>query len=195
MRFHLGPIPDEFVPDSSWRPIREPGPVLLQFLALPIGLGGAWGVAFCWQRLGVPALHLPGSQEILLAIAVFLSLPVLIVVHELLHAVVHPGFGRSPATVLGAWPRRLLFYAHYSGPLTRERFLLVFATPFLGITALPLAFASVGGIPPYWTLAAAWFSTWNALFACGDCFGFALILCQVPRGASVQNQGWRTYWK
>jgi hypothetical protein len=33
------------------------------------------------------------------------------------------------------------------------------------------------------------------MFACGDFVGFALILFQVPRAATVRNQGWRTYWK
>jgi hypothetical protein len=76
-------------------------------------------------------------------IGVALSFPALILVHELLHAVVHPGYGFTDATVIGAWPSKLLFYAHYCGPLSRERFLLVFAMPTLVITGLPL----VGSMP------------------------------------------------
>jgi hypothetical protein len=88
-----------------------------------------------------------------------------------------------------------MLYAHYSGPLTRNRFLAVFAMPLLVITVLPLVIAALGLVPKALFLPVAWFSTWNAMAACGDIFGIALILFQVPRGAIVQNQSWRTYWK
>jgi hypothetical protein len=196
MRLRLGPIPDEFTPDSSWRPIREPGPIVTQICALPLGIGAAVLAAYCWHKVGTSAsFQISGSHAVLFLVALVLSFPTLIVVHELLHAIVHPRFGRSPATIIGAWPSRLLFYAHYSGALSRDRLLLVFAMPFLGITVLPLAVAALGLIPPALTATAAWFSTWNALFACGDYFGFALILAQVPRKAVLQNQGWHTFWK
>lgn len=168
----------------------------MQFFALPIGLGLGLLVGYCWHLVGTPAsLRIEGRYAGLFGLGLLLSFPVLIIVHELLHAIVHPHFGRSPATIIGAWPSRLLFYAHYSGPLTRDRFLAVFAMPLLVITVLPLVAASIGLVPPGLMLAAAWFSTWNAIFACGDCFGMALIWCQVPRAAILQNQSWRTYWK
>jgi hypothetical protein len=37
-------------------------------------------------------------------------------------------------------------------------------------------------------------SVLNALVACGDLFGIGLLLWQVPRAATVRNQGWRTFW-
>jgi len=55
MRFNLGPVPDEFTPDGTWRPIREPGPIVMQFLALPLGLGIASVVGYGWHRVGMPA--------------------------------------------------------------------------------------------------------------------------------------------
>ena len=196
MRIHIGPIPDEFTPDNSWRPIREPAPVMMQVLATPIGLAVFLAVLYCWHRIGASSpLQLHGSRAALLLVALFLSFPLLIIIHEILHALVHPHFGRSALTVLGAWPKPLMFYAHYSGPLTRNRFLAVFAMPFLVITILPLIIGATGLLPPTLTMAAAWFSSWNAFFACGDIFGFALILFQVPSTAIVQNQSYRTYWK
>lgn len=196
MRFRLGSIPDDFTPDSSWRPIREPGPVAAQFLALPIGLGAALLIGYCWLLVSVPSsMRIEGHHAPLDVEALLLSFPVLIAIHELLHAIAHPHFGRSSATVIGAWPSRLLFYAHYCGPLSRNRFLAIFAMPFLIISVLPLAVAAAGVLPSGVMMWAAWFSIWNALFACGDCTGMALILFQVPRAAIVQNQGWRTYWR
>jgi hypothetical protein len=53
------------------------------------------------------------------------SLMALVVVHELIHAMVHPHGGKSDTTILGLWPSRLLFYAHYDGELTRYRFIAI----------------------------------------------------------------------
>jgi len=41
----------------------------------------------------------------------------------------------------------------------------------------------------------AFISSFNALLACGDVLGVALLLFQIPANATVRNQGWRTYWK
>ena len=166
----------------------------MQLFAVPIGVGMAAFLIYCWHRIGVP-ISLLVESSVFFRVCLLLSVPALIVVHELLHAVVHPDFGRSRLTIIGAWPSRLLFYAHYSGPLTRDRFVAVLAMPFLVITVLPLAVVATGVLPPGVTMAAAWFSTCNALFACGDYFGIGLILAQVPRSAIVQNKSWRTYWK
>ncbi len=168
----------------------------MQLFALPIAIILSLAVGYCWLHVLPPAsMDINGAHPALIAFIPPFSLAVLVVVHELLHAIVHPRLGRTPATIIGLWPSRLLFFAHYSGPLTRNRFLLVFAMPFLVITILPLAVAATGILPSLLVFVTAWFSFWNAAFACGDCLGMALILFQIPRSAIVQNKGWRTYWK
>jgi putative zincin peptidase len=200
MRFHLGAIPEgpDFPSEASWRPIREPGPLLMQFCALPLGLIAFVAVGWCWARL-VTWSFIPSSAPgmgLLFAALFFLSMPAIIVVHELIHAGVHPEFGKSPATVVGFWPSKLVFYAHYEGELSRNRFLAVFLMPFLVITILPLCIVLVLGLPSgLGTALVAWCSTWNALLACGDLFGAALVAFQVPPRAIVRNHGWRTFWK
>jgi hypothetical protein len=196
MRFHLGSIPDEFTPSDAWRPIREPGPLLMQCIAAPIGLVSALLTGYGWAQAGLAnAPRLASPNTALLIALLVASFPALIIVHEFVHAVVYPRFGLTSATIIGLWPRRLLFYAHHSGPLARNRFLVVFAMPLLVITIVPLAIALAGLLPPFLFAWTAWFSTWNALFACGDILGFCLIFFQVPRHALVQNQSWSTYWK
>jgi len=193
MRLHLGSVPDDFSPDGSWRAIREPAVGRLHVLALPIGFGAALLTWYCWRLVGgLGSFQFHGGLGLL---GMVLSLPVLIVVHELLHALVHPQFGCSRSTVLGVWPSRLICYAHYSGPLDRDRLLLVLAMPFFVVTVVPLALAGTAGLPPGLTMWAAWFSTWNALCACGDYVGVALIWYQVPPTATVQNRGWWTHWR
>jgi hypothetical protein len=197
MKFHIGAIPeDDFEPDDSWRAMREPGPLLMQLFALPIAIALLAIFAFLWMRF-VRMEPLPILQEspVLFGLAVIASFPLLIFVHELFHAVAHPGYGLRPATIIGAWPEKLLFYAHYCGVLKRNQFLLVFAMPFLVISVLPLVIAAVGILPPSLASVAAWFSIWNALFACGDVFGFFLVLAQIPSNSMVKNKGWYTFWK
>src|SRR2546422_5849371 len=125
MRFHLGAIPSspDFVPDASWRSMRQaPSPWLENLLALPIGVVAAVTVAVLWflvtpLRNITPAMSLP---TFLLAFAG------LVVVHEDIHALVHPMAGRSPHSILGFWPS-LGFYAHYDGEMSRNR--LVASSP------------------------------------------------------------------
>ncbi len=197
MKFHFGAIPeDDFEPDDSWRALREPGPLLMQLFAFPIAIALLAIFAFLWKRF-VAMEPLPIRQEhsMLFGLAAIASFPLLIIVHELFHAAAHPGYGRHPATIIGAWPVKLMFYAHYCGELKRNQFLLIFAMPFLAISVLPLVIAAVGILPPPLASVAAWFSIWNGLFACGDVFCFFLVLSQIPPNAIVRNKGWYTFWK
>ncbi len=196
MKLHLGALPEEFEPDESWRGIVEPSPILLQFLAAPIAI--ATGAVFLWlwhHVLELESPHIPTGWELTAQLAMFASFPALIVVHELLHAVCYPQFGWNAQTLIGCWPSRMLFYAYYNGAMPRNRFLLVFAMPFLVLSVLPLLIAFTVALPEIISSVLAWFSIWNAIFACGDILGFALIVAQVPGAALVRNRGWRSYWK
>lgn len=195
MKFHLGALPDGFDPDESWRSIVEPSPILLQFLGVPVALA-AGGLFFYWWQFIVSfeSPHIPAGWEVATQVAILASFPVLILVHEILHALTYPGYGLGNETLIGCWPSRMLFYAYYDGAMSRERFLLVFAMPFLVISVLPLLIAATLPMPEIATSIMAWFSIWNAIFACGDILGFVLILAQVPRGALIRNKSWRSYW-
>jgi hypothetical protein len=162
----------------------------MQLLALPIGIGLLLLVGALWiwaTPLPTRFFKSPNFPE-----AALLSLVALVAVHELTHAMVHPNGGNSDKTILGLWPSRLLFYAHYDGELTRNRFIAILAMPTLVITLLPLALAMVTqkshGI-------VAWISSMNVLFACGDVFGILLLAVQVPARAVCHNSGWRTFWR
>ena len=190
MRFHLGAIPEapEFRPEPPWRPLREPTPWVMQLLAVPIGIATAAGVAVLWiltTPLGEVAMKWSAS-------AFLLSFAGLIVVHELIHAAVHPLQGRSPHSILGFWPSRILFYAAYTGELTRNRFIAILLMPLVVISFVPLMVAAALQLTSAWM---AFVSAFNALLACGDIFGAGLVWWQVPATAIVRNQGWRTYWR
>jgi len=189
MRFHLGAVPatPDFSPDANWHPLREPSPWLMQLLALPIGISACVAVGVLWFLL-TPLRNLPFDAPV----SLLSSLLILIPIHELVHALAHPGSGRYTDTILGFWPSRLMFYAHYAGELSRARFIIILLTPLFAISFVPLIVCMVArqaaGL-------LAFCSGLNALCACGDMFGVALLLLQIPSDASVRNQGWRTYWR
>jgi hypothetical protein len=160
----------------------------MQFLALPIGIAAAAGVAALW----IMATPLGEAAWKLSASAFLLSLAGIIVVHELIHAAVHPLQGRSAHSILGLWPSRILFYAAYTGELTRNRFIAILLMPLAVISFVPLLVAAVVQMTSTWL---AFVSAFNALLACGDILGAGMVWWQVPATAIVRNQGWRTYWR
>ena len=190
MRFHLGAVPfsPEFVPDASWKPIREPRPWLLQFIALPIGIVTAALVAVLWVSLtpvSLATFTMPSPSFLISVIG-------MVVVHEVLHAVVHPAAGCSSHSIIGFWPKCGAFYAHYDGELSRNRFLLIGLMPLFVITISPLLVSAALQTSCGWV---AFVSSFNALVASGDVFAAGAILFQIPANATVRNQGWRTYWR
>ncbi len=192
MRVHLGAIPNspDFVPDESWKPIREPSPWLMQLIAFPIGVVAAVLIVVLW--FAATPLRLPSPMPIISPFVFLALFAGIVVVHELIHAAVHPMAGRSPHSILGFWPSRLLFYAHYDGELGRNRFVVILLMPLLVISIVPLVVAVVTQAPSGWV---AFVSAFNAFAACGDILGAGLILVQIPSTAILRNQGWKTYWQ
>jgi hypothetical protein len=192
VRLHYGAIPEnqDFQPDAEgWHSIREPGPIAMQFIAIPVALVllAIWAAClfsiqhnwFPWRDAGV---------DINTLLVLFLIVPV----HELLHAVTHPGWGASSNSIIGLWLSKGLFYAHYEGEMSRNRFLLVFLMPLIILGVIPTLLIMIF---PKLTQDLLWLSLSGTIFACGDLVGVGFIFFQVPRSAIVQNKGWRTYWK
>jgi hypothetical protein len=205
MRFHYGAIPEEaeFDPQAKgWASIREPGPLLLNVLGVPAALLMAViaiGLVSLARKGGPQAIWRfaegdPTTVPILPILAViFLSIPL----HELLHVFAHPHFGLSSDSVLGFWLSRGLFYAHFEGEMSRNRFLVVFAMPFLVLSLLPVVVIALIGestssmLPGYLVIVALV----NSVLAAGDALGFVLMISQIPGTAVVRNKGWRSFWK
>jgi hypothetical protein len=187
MRFTLGPPPSSCTVGPAWTALKEPGPWAMQAVAVPVG--AALAVAALGGWVCIAPVSLPRSEGTLVLIG---WLCVLIPAHEWLHAVAHPSFGLTPQTVVGFWPSRLLFFAHYDGCLSRNRLILVFLLPTLVLTLLPVLLATV------WRIHSDWFvfvSSLNALIAGVDVCSVLLLISQVPVSARVQNEGYKTYWQ
>ncbi len=199
MRLHYGAVPEDshFDPvEDGWTRVREPGPFGIQIMALPaivliyIVLGGLIYLAL---PRGISEFEFQ-PLNIVSWIVFLLFIPV----HELLHALCHPGWGMTPNTVIGLWPSRLLFYAFYQGQVKRGRLLVAFATPFVVLSLLPIGLLAAAKILfPMASLVTTLvlLSLLNGAAASGDVIGFCLVLFQIPAGATVRNKGWRSYWK
>ena len=190
MRFHLGAIPSspDFVPDASWRRLREPSPWPEKLVVFPIGVAAAAIVAGLWflitpLRDVTPALSLRGF---------LFSFVGIVVVHELIHALVHPMAGRSPHSIMGFSPSQMFFYANYDGEMSRNRLVAILLMPLLIISIVPLLVSAVAQVSSGWV---AFVSAFNALCACADLLLAGSVLFQIPATAIVRFKSWRIFWK
>jgi hypothetical protein len=189
MKLHWGAIPEnkDFDPEAEgWSGIREPNPIAIQFIAVPVALAVIPLLGSLFYLIW-PASPASASTWLIMIFMVGL-----IPAHELLHAICFPGGLHSPQTLIGIWPARLLFYAHYEGVMPRNRFLLTFAMPFLVLSLLPIVIIALTRWP---ALDFLFLSLVNGAAASGDIIGIFLVAFQVPRNTMVRNKGWRTYWK
>ena len=141
MRFHLGAIPSspDFVPGAPWKALRQPpAPWIENLLALPIGVVAAVTVAALWFFV-TPLRDITPKMSLLTFLLLFAGL---VVVHEGIHALVHPMAGLSPRTTLGFWPS-LGFYAGYDGEMSRNRLVACLLMPLLVISIFPLLVSAV----------------------------------------------------
>lgn len=193
MRFHLGDIPEsaDFLPDASWQQLKESSVWRFQLIAFPIGIVAAAVFALLWITV-TPLAHEWRTLFPLPVLGFAVCLTGVLIVHELLHAAVHPMAGRWQRTVLGFWPSRMFLYATYEGDLTRNRYFAVLLTPFAVISIVPLVVAGVAQASNVWV---AYSSIVNAYLACGDILATGVLLFEVPANAVIRNQGMKAYFR
>ena len=190
MRFQFGAIPSspDFVPDASWRSLRQPSSIWMEhLLALPIGVVAGVTVAALWflvtpLRDITPAISLPAFLLLFAGFGV---------AHELSHALAHPMAGLSPHSILGFWPS-VGFYANYDGEMSRNRLVAILLMPLLTISIVPLLVSAVIQLSSGWV---AFFSAFNFLCGCGDMLLAGLVLFQIPATAIVRFKSWRIFWR
>lgn len=193
MRWEWGSIPETpgFEParDGCWRPLEEPDLERFKAIAVVTMTVSLLPLLAMWWWAADRAGANPWGPSMAWAA---LSLPLLVVMHELVHMAAHPGAGGRDETVLGGILRQGLFFAMYLGEMSRERLLWILAAPLLTLTVLPwLVCMAMREYSPYW----AAISVINGVSACGDITAIFLVLRGAPRGAVVRNQGWQTWWR
>lgn len=192
MRFHFGDIPrsPDFVPEASWKPLRQPSHWMELLAAYPIGIVAAGMVVVLW--LAITPFQVQDVTSTMSLRGFLVLIAGMVVVHELIHLVVHPMSGRSQHSIVGAGGPTTGVYAHYAGEMTRNRFVAVLLMPLVIISFVPLLVAAVAQMSSGWI---AFISAFNAFGACADILDAGLVLFQIPATATVRCRGLRIYWR
>jgi hypothetical protein len=161
--------------------------MLENLLALPFGIVAVGTVAALWF-LVTPFRDITLAMSLPTFLLLFAGL---VVVHELIHALVHPMAGLSSRSILGFWAS-MGFYAHYDGEMSRNRLVACLLMPLLIISIVPLLVSAVTQVSSGWV---AFVSALNALCACADLLLAGSVLVQIPATAVVRFKSWRIFWR
>ena len=189
MKLRLGAVPDagSFDPEAEgFVCLREPRDSTFLAASIPVGFVLLVLLAFGWQ------VWWPAGCYLLSPVDFALGIVAVIVVHEWIHALTLPDQGAGENTVFGFYPRQLIFYTHYEGPIDRDQFLLAFVSPFVMLSVIPLVFCASLGEP---STLLRFVSLLNGLGCSADILGFFLILRGVPKNAIIRTKGWKTWWQ
>jgi hypothetical protein len=202
MRFCVGvPAPNvEFQPErEGWTKFREPPMFVFWLLALPVaaltlvGLLVAIGsVGDTSAKIVIRTGDVTAWQVAFVAVLTLLGFVAVIAVHEVVHLLMHPRHGRSQDSVVGVWPRAVVFYASYDNAVSRARFLVMVGAPFVLLSAGPVVLFWLTGRVRLWLVFVALV---NGIGSCFDVLVIGMVLAQVPSRALIRNKGWLTYWK
>jgi hypothetical protein len=182
------------------RSIRQPGKwvstilaSLAGFILLAIPVLGLMVYSFLHER---PQEVLSAGDGAGMWIAVFLAFFLCIPVHELLHAVLYPDFGRSDSTVLFVAWRKLQFGVYYEGCISRTRWLAMRLFPILGLTILPLIawLAAIDGLTTSLETFLMVLVITNSVGSGGDLVAALIVLLQVPATGMLNFYRGRAYW-
>lgn len=189
MRLHFGSIPESTAvqPGETWVAAKEPPAWLVRWV-----LSGPVSILLAFLALAAVIRYTELSSDGISFAGFFIVYVALIPVHELIHVAAHPDRGLSRQTVVGFWPAKLVFFAHYEGTRSKSNLMLGLIAPFLFLTLVPLA-ASIAFGWRSWAIGTA--VVLNAAVSSIDVLGFFFVLMGVPTGAVVHNRGWYTYWK
>lgn len=188
MKFIFGQMPkdDSFSPEEhGWTFLKEPLPSTLLLIAVLLGVFFGLGTTFLWVTLT------PIELSRLNLLYTLLAFPCIIPLHELAHALILPLKKGEHQTFFGFWPARFAFYVYYTGPLSRPKYMTISIFPYVLLSILPLLICAMFRTASF---IVAYASIANS-FLCGADFAtFLIILCRVPPGAVLRQQGCDTWW-
>ena len=202
MRFHIGAVPEDpsFQPEAEgWSSLDEPGPVAVQWIAIPIAVVVAIFLMACFNAAIPRGIY--QSKLVILSFQIwqpFLAIMLLVPLHEIIHAFCYPHYGATDQTLIGVWPQKILVYAFYQGAMTRARFIITMLTPFLVLSFLPVFSVALFRQPPLsgefltFLIVA---SILNGIASSADILAAALVFWRLPRQAVIRTKGWKSYWK
>lgn len=194
MKIEIGPFQEDntFLPDNDWTPLREFSIRDFQKRAIPLCLFNTALFGFLWLFF-TPVSQAMGKAPVPGMIFLnFSILVVVIVIHELIHALVHPGLGLSGKTVIRFWPSKMFVCTYYLGEITRNRSIAVQSMPVVVLSVLPLLAAIIMQTAPLWL---AYTSIVNAFIASGDIVAVVMTIRELPGNSIIRTTGWNGYYR
>jgi hypothetical protein len=205
MRLQFGDSPktEEMSPEEqNWQIIHSPRARPTYWLAALIGL--ALSIGLC-VGLGLLSGVLGDRRGMATAgdsaMSWWVALSVLVVyipLHELLHLLGQPEWGRSSRSVVVVWPARLRFGVYYEGCMSRRRWVGMRLAPLVMLSVLPaglLALLQVHPLSVELEIGLQILMVVNALGSGGDVIAVLLVLAQVPPSGQLCFRAGRAYWR
>ncbi len=182
---------------DGWEKIKEPSSFMAAVVfSLPFMiLAGIIGYLIIshFDNVFVESLKVfieQGTVDIDIRFDYILYTYLVILLHELLHAVLIPGFPRSDNTCFGIRPWGGFVFT--TERMAKCRFLVISVAPFILLSVLlPVILGFLGLLSGI----IAFIVMLNALASSVDLLNAFLVLIQVPGGSTMVNNGFETYYK
>ncbi|HMY40294.1 MAG TPA: DUF3267 domain-containing protein, partial [Marinagarivorans sp.] len=191
MRFILGGPPiDPFLASTDaigWKPLTKTGFVKYS-IAVAIAtliVGGATLAALEYSGVFSYSVYAKSHADSVYFITL-LSIVLIVVPHELVHLLLMPNFGLSNSSMVGFWPKKIIFYAFHVGQMSKLRILAVVAGPLIVLTVMPIALSAALGVTSN-VIGLAALS--NALVTGIDIMTLCKLLLEVPKSGCIRQSG------
>ncbi len=187
---------------QGWRVIRSPDVRLGYWLAALVGLvllgGLCIGLSLWSLAVGDSGGLATAGESATPWGVVLVVLVVYIPLHELLHLLGQPEWGRSSQSVVVIWPARLRFGVYYEGCMSRRRWLVMRLAPLIVLSVLPAGLLALMQVWPQSVeldIGLQVLMVVNALGSGGDVIAALLVAGQVPPSGRLCFRGGRAYWR
>ncbi len=205
MRLQIGdPAKAEETPPETegWQIIHSPRARVGYWLAALIGLALSAGLCIGIGLLSWVVHNRSGMSTAADSAtpwgAILIVLVIYIPLHELLHLLGQPEWGRSSRSVVVVWPARLRFGVYYEGCMSRRRWIGMRLLPLVVLSVLPaglLALLQMRTLSIELEIGLQVLVMLNTLGSGGDVFAVLLVLKQVPPSGQLCFQAGRAYWR
>ncbi|MDZ4131680.1 MAG: DUF3267 domain-containing protein [Dethiobacteria bacterium] len=182
---------------AGWIQVKEASNLFSAFLfSIPFMLLNAALSIFVMfqldQTLGRAILELYsfGSWSFTIRFDYIIIIYLLILLHEVIHLVLVPGFASSEKTFFGIKPWGGFVYT--TEKISKKRYLLISIAPYVVISLLLPVVLSINGLLNGFIV---FLVLINALASSVDMMNAFLLMIQVPGGAEIVSNGFETYYK
>jgi hypothetical protein len=196
----IPPVDEDFktaLLNRDWRQIKEASNLLTAILfSIPfmlINVALSFLIIYLLdQNLGNAILNLysSGNWSVTIRLDYLVILYLTVLIHEVIHLVLIPGFLRSEKTLFGIKPWGGFVYT--AEVISKRRYLLISVAPYAIISLLlPLILGICGMLNGF----IVFLVLLNALASSVDIMNAFLFMVQVPGDAKIISNGFKTYFR